>query len=145
MKRTYSELIRIRDFNERILYLQTDGIVGTETFGGNRILNQILYKSPEWRSTRRKIILRDDGCDLAHDDYPIGGRIYIHHIDPITEEDIYTRRYKIFDPENLVSVSFDTHQIIHWGGHSDSYYRDFVERRPNDTCPWKGDYDYEKR
>lgn len=138
MRKTYRELMSINSFDERIRYLQTGSIIGERTFGSNRRMNQILYTSPEWKSIRRKVILRDNGFDLGHEDYPIAGRIVIHHIEPISEEDIYTRSYKIFDPENLISCSFHTHQVIHWGIEDDSRYKEVIERTPNDTCPWKG-------
>lgn len=136
--RTYSELIQIKDFVDRIRYLKLEGSVGNRTFGGSRPLNQILYTSPEWRSIRRKVILRDKGLDLAHSDHPIESRIYVHHIEPIEDTDIIYRTSKIFDLENLISASFDTHQIIHWGNIEDIIQSEIVERKPYDTCPWKG-------
>lgn len=139
MIRTYDELIQIKKFSDRIRYLKTEGFIGDRTFGGNRRLNQILYKSYEWKSIRRKIILRDEGYDLAHKDHLIVGKIYIHHLNPISESDIIYRSEKIFDPQNLVSVSFDTHQLIHWGKVEDCNRSEYFERKPYDTCPWKGD------
>ncbi len=136
--RTYSELIKIDDFLDRIRYLQTGGTVGDRTFGGNRTLNQILYQSPEWRSTRRSIVLRDNGCDLAHEDHPIFSKTLIHHIEPITEWDVIHRSDKIFDPENLITISFETHQIVHWEKEETISRMGYVERKPFDTCPWKG-------
>lgn len=134
--RTYSELISIKSFEKRYEYLRLTGSVGKETFGGSRYLNQLLYQSPKWRKTRRGIILRDDGYDLAHEDRPINGTIYIHHINPITIDDIKQGRYCVFDPENLISVSFETHQAIHYGDNS-LIKKDFVVRKPFDTCPWR--------
>lgn len=135
--RTYSKLMEISKFIDRIKYLQTCGVIGDQTFGGSRRLNQILYTSPEWRSLRRSIILRDEGLDLAHPDHPIFDKILIHHIEPITESDIIHRSEKIFDPENLVSTSFKTHQMIHWGFVKEDV--GYKERTPYDTCPWKGE------
>lgn len=135
--KTYTELMSIPSFEGRIQYLQTEGVIGDRTFGGSRSLNQLLYRSPEWRSLRRKVILRDGGFDLAHPDHLITGRIYIHHIEPINEWDVIHRTKRIFDMENLVSVSFDTHNMIHWGKEED-IRTDYVERKPYDTCPWKG-------
>lgn len=134
--RCYSELIEIPTFQERFEYLILEGIVGDPTFGGHRYLNQVLYSSPEWRRARMEVILRDGGCDLAHEDYPIGGRIYVHHINPITMEDILNRKSCLFDLENLVSVSFDTHNALHYGDEKQPF-NIFTERQPNDTCPWR--------
>lgn len=136
MIKTYSHLSRLKTFKERFEYLKLDGRVGDETFGSHRYLNQRLYKSREWRQLRRKIIVRDEGCDLGFSDRPIRGYIYIHHLNPITIEDILERRPCVFDPENLISISFDTHNALHYGG-ADSEPEEYVERRPNDTCPWR--------
>lgn len=134
--RKYSELIQIPTFIERFEYLKLDGEIGAVTFGYDRYLNQILYNSSEWNDTRRVIILRDDGCDLAMKDRPIGGKVYIHHINPITIEDILYRRDCVFDPEYLICCSFKTHNAIHYGNAS-LLYSDPVVRTPNDTCPWR--------
>lgn len=134
-RKSYRELITIPTFEERLKYLTLYGAVGEMTFGGHRYLNQLLYKSPKWRRTRRDIILRDDGFDLAHPDYPIGSQIYIHHINPITIEDLIKGCPTVFDPDNLVSASFGTHQKIHYCyGVDEKIYK---ERTLNDTCPWK--------
>lgn len=133
--KSYSELIKIPSFQERLDYLRISGFVGDQTFGGHRLLNQILYSCPEWRKIRREVILRDDGLDLAHPDYEIAGRIYVHHINPITVDDILNRSRKVFDLENLVSCSFETHNAIHYG--SENPKPVFVERKENDTCPWR--------
>lgn len=109
-------------------------MVGEFTFGGHRELNQILYRSPEWRKIRRQVILRDDGKDLSHPDYPIRGNIYIHHLNPITIEDILERRRNVFDEENLVCASFQTHNGIHYGT---LIPKEPIIRRKNDTCPWR--------
>lgn len=125
-------------YDERFKYLAVGGKTFGKTFGKDRYLNQVLYVSPEWRCFRHQIITRDNGCDLADPDYPIrGSKILIHHINPLTVEDIVNRDDKIFDPENVICVSFDTHQALHYG---DSRYLNrnkIVERRPNDTCPWR--------
>lgn len=134
--RSYSELISIEGYLERYEYLKLSGRIGEETFGSDRYLNQMLYRSKEWRSFRRDIIIRDRGCDLADPDYEIQGPIVIHHINPITIEDILNRDAEIFDPENVVCVSMNTHNAIHYG---DSSLLDLgpVIRLPGDTCPWK--------
>lgn len=134
--KTYRDLIDISDFTDRFNYLKVSGRVGDRTFGGSRYLNQQLYNSLEWKRVRREVILRDNGCDLAHSDHPIYGQVYIHHIEPITVEDIVKRRSKVFDPDNLVCVSFQTHNAIHYGDDS-LLAKEYVERTKNDTCPWR--------
>lgn len=133
---SYSELITLPTFEERYRYLRKSGIVGEETFGSHRYLNQILYKSPEWRSVRNRVIIRDNGCDLGMEGYEIRDRVYIHHINPITEEDILDRRPALFDMENLICVSFNTHQAIHYGDESLLPIISFNERTPGDTKLW---------
>lgn len=135
MIRTYSELILIPTFKERFTYLKLNGVVGEETFGHDRYINQMLYKSDEWLSCRTDIIVRDNGCDLGLENYEIFGKILIHHITPITLDDILHRRDIVFDPENLISTSLRTHNAIHYGDES-LLYSDPVERKPNDTSPW---------
>lgn len=134
--RSYSELISLPTFEERFRYLKLDGIVGRETFGHNRYLNQILYSSDEWRTFRRDIILRDNGRDLACADRGELDTAYIHHLNPITVEDVLNRDPKIFDPENVVCTSFMTHQAIHYGD-EDLLIITPIERSKNDTCPWR--------
>lgn len=136
MIRTYSELSKLSTFKERFDYLKLNGKVGEDTFGHSRFLNQDFYSSPEWRRTRRNIIVRDNGCDMGLDGYSIQGRIYVHHINPITVDDILERRSKLFDPENLICVSSMTHEAITYGI-EDMLPTDPVIRRPNDTCPWR--------
>lgn len=137
MMKTYSELIKIPTYEERYRYLRLGSKVGEETFGYDRYLNQMLYnKTSEWKRCRREIIIRDNGLDMAFPDRPIHGKIFVHHINPITLEDIHKRSPIIFDPENLVCVSFDTHQAIHYGDES-LLVLDYVERKPNDTIPWR--------
>lgn len=134
--KTYSELILLPTFAERFQYLKLKGAVGKETFGKSRYLNQLLYRSPEWKRARRDVIIRDGGCDLGVADCPIDGRVYIHHMNPITEDDILNRNPKIFDPNNLISVSFRTHQAIHYGSDEMMKELKFTERAPGDTKLW---------
>lgn len=135
--RTYSELLTFQTFKERYDYLMLGAKVGDETFGYDRYLNQVLYTSQEWRSLRDKIIIRDNGCDLAHEDHPLVGRVYIHHMNPITLRDINERNKDIFNPEYLICCSMETHNAIHYGTKDYGRAMELVERRPNDTCPWK--------
>ena len=160
--RTYSEMIRLKTFNERFDYLKLDGNVGIATFGFDRYLNQSFYKSvewkkirnyvitrdhgcdlnqmfyrsKEWRQIRHEIIVRDNGLDLSMPGYEIFDRIYIHHMNPINVDDIVDRSDYLLNPEYLVCVSFDTHNAIHYGNR-DLLIPGPIERRPNDTCPWK--------
>lgn len=134
--KTYSELITIPSFIERYRYLRIGGRVGAETFGHDRYLNQILYKTGEWKRFRRDIIVRDKACDLACEDYELYDKILVHHIDPITVDDVLRRDPKIFDPENVICTSLNTHNAIHYGN-EDLLFTGLVERRPNDTCPWR--------
>lgn len=133
----YSELILIPSYIERYRYLRLGGKAGEITFGNERYLNQILYKSPEWKSFRREIIIRDNGFDMALDGYSIQGKIIIHHLNPITVEDIYERQDCVFDYENVVCVSLRTHNAIHYGDEELLTIDELVERRPNDTIPWR--------
>lgn len=135
--KTYSNLIQISSFIERYRYLRLGGKAGEITFGNERYLNQLLYRSPEWKRFRRDIILRDNGCDLGFDGYSIPGRIIIHHINPITIEDVYERSPAIFDEDNVVCVSSRTHNAIHYGDEELLMIDDLVERKPNDTIPWR--------
>lgn len=134
--RCYSELITLPTFVERFRYLKLDGKVGLDTFGHDRWLNQVLYRSPEWKRFRNRIIVRDSGCDLGCEDRPIFGKILIHHINPLTIEDVLNRDPKIFDEENVISTQLITHNAIHYGDES-ILYTEPIERSPNDTCPWK--------
>jgi hypothetical protein len=134
--RTYSELRRIPTFEERYQYLRLTGMVGETSFGFDRYLNQMLYRSKRWLRTRDEIIIRDRGCDLGVKDYEIYGKIIIHHMNPITVDDIVTESDEIFDPRFLICTSPNTHNAIHFG--SESLLPQLpIERRPNDTCPWK--------
>lgn len=137
LTKSYSELIQISDFRGRFDYLKIGGIVGETTFGGHRELNQSLYISREWKDVRREVIIRDNGNDMGTEGYEIVGSIYIHHINPLTMEDILKKRDCIFDLENLISVSFDTHNAIHYGDFDLISRNELVIRTINDTCPWK--------
>lgn len=137
MTRTYSELIKLRTFEERFKYLMLDGKVAEETFGYARYLNQQFYKQSPWLSERNNIIIRDKGCDLGIEGMTIQGVVYVHHINPITKEDILTNSPKLLDPENLICVSYDTHQAITYGDMTFLDRRILIERQPFDTCPWK--------
>ena len=132
----YSELIIIPTYEERFKYLQLKGAVGNDTFGYDRYLNQILYNSPEWKRLRNQIIIRDNGRDLGCEGYEIYGRILIHHMNPITVEDIVSRDPIVFDPENLICVSHNTHNAIHYGDENLLIMAP-LERTKNDTCPWR--------
>ena len=135
--KTYSELIKIPTYKERFEYLKLDGIVGKDTFGYDRYLNQAFYNSPEWRRFRRDIIIRDNGCDLACEGYEIRGKIILHHINPITQDDLISRRRDVlFDPENIICVSHNTHNAIHYGD-VNLLITGPIERTANDTCPWR--------
>lgn len=134
--RTYSELITLPTFEERFRYLQLGGKVGEDTFGHDRYLNQMFYTSDEWRRIRRDVIVRDNGCDLGIQDREIHGLIIIHHMNPITIEDIINRSEFLLNPEYLISTVKNTHDAIHFSDER-ILIADPIERRPNDTCPWK--------
>lgn len=135
MIRTYSELITIPTFRERYEYLKLTGVVGESTFGYDRYLNQLLYRSQEWRALRNKIIIRDNACDLAHEDYSIHDMVVVHHIVPITEDDILNDHPRIYDPENLICTSDRTHKAIHYSDAS-LIIQDHIDRYPGDTTLW---------
>ena len=134
--KTYSELISLPTFEERFRYLKLSGNVGEETFGNMRYLNQFLYSSPEWRHLRDQIIIRDNGCDLGMEGYDIFGKVIIHHLEPITVNDVISGNPKVFDPENLICTSHTTHNAIHYGDEN-LIIGAPIERTENDTCPWK--------
>lgn len=137
MKKTYTELIQLPTFEERFEYLRLNGAVSDLTFGSYRQLNQALYRSNEWKSFRRQILIRDNACDLAVEGFEIiGNRAIIHHLNPITKRDILDRNPCLFDPENVITTTHNTHQAIHYGGAS-ILPKAPVERRPGDTCPWR--------
>ena len=133
---SYEELLLIPDFLGRFRYLKLDGVIGDETFGWERYLNQQFYHSNEWKNLRHRIITRDAGCDLGVSGREITGRIYIHHINPIEPKDIYKHSDILLDPNNLICVSKRTHDAIHYGK-EDMLFDGITERKPNDTCPWK--------
>lgn len=134
--RTYSELITLPTFEERYRYLRLGGRVGEETFGFDRYLNQLLYKSDKWLRVRDKVILRDNGCDLGIEGREIRGKILVHHMNPITVEDIVLGREEVFDPEFLISTVKSTHDAIHYGDESLLILAP-IERSRYDTCPWR--------
>mgnify|MGYP006906513398 FL=1 len=136
MMRTYSLVIQLPTYNERLEYLRLNGNVGVDTFGTNRYVNQIFYNSDEWKKIRIKAIIRDCGCDLACKGYDIYDSIIVHHINPITLEDILNRNPKIFDLNNLITVSKDTHNAIHYGT-DPIFTKEVITRTKNDTCPWR--------
>lgn len=134
--RTYSELITIPTFEERFKYLQLNGSVGSETFGFDRYLNQAFYRSQEWKSIRDEVIVRDYGCDLGIDGREIFGKIYIHHMNPVTPKDIVDVTRFLLDPEYLICTTHSTHNAIHYGDEN-LLAKGPVVRIKNDTCPWK--------
>lgn len=133
--RCYSELKELKTFQERFEYLKLDGSVGVETFGYDRYLNQIFYRDPEWKRIRREVIIRDEGCDLGILGYELRGMILIHHMNPITPDDIAKHNPDILDPEYLITTCRRTHDAIHYGAELPEY--ELKERKPNDTCPWR--------
>lgn len=135
--RTYSELITLPTFEERFRYLKLDGRVGEDTFGFDRYFNQRLYSSPEWKEIRRKVLVRDEGCDLAIPDREIFGKIIVHHMNPMTLADIEDHNPDIFDPEFLITVSKQTHDAIHYGDESILVESKPTIRTKNDTVPWR--------
>ena len=136
MSKSYSELMRLETFEERFDYLKLSARIGEDTFGCERYLNQLFYRSPEWQRFRRQVIIRDDGNDLGIEGRDIGKRIEVHHINPITVKDIEEQNECLFDMENVICTSPRTHKAIHYGDKS-LLPSDPIERKPNDTCPWK--------
>lgn len=134
--RTYSELIKLPTFEERFQYLKLDGDVGVETFGFDRYLNQAFYSSDEWKSIRNQVIIRDNGCDLGIEGREIYKRIIIHHMNPITKEDLLYRTEYLLNPEYMICAMKNTHDAIHYGDEN-LLFKDPIERKPNDTCPWR--------
>lgn len=134
--KTYSELITLPTFEERYRYLRLGGKVGEETFGFDRWLNQKFYRDPEWLRVRDIVIIRDNGCDLAMPDREIRTRVLVHHMNPITKEDILRRSEFLLNPEYLICTIKNTHDAIHYGDES-LLITAPVERARNDTCPWK--------
>lgn len=137
MIRSYSELSKLETFEDRFNYLRLDGQVGRDTFGFDRIFNQQFYLSREWKRTRDHVIVRDNGCDLGVEGYEIHGqRIIIHHLNPISLEDIEKQTDFLLDPEYLITTIHSTHNAIHYGDEN-LLTRAPVERQRNDTCPWR--------
>ena len=134
--KTYTELSRLPTFEERYRYLRLKGAVGQDTFGFDRYLNQIFYRSQRWKAVRDHVIVRDNGCDLGVEGYEIHGRIIIHHMNPITLKDIETESEFLMDPEYLITTVHNTHNAIHYGDEG-LLITAPVERSRNDTCPWK--------
>ena len=134
--RTYSELMTIPTFKGRYEYLRLKGIIGEETFGFDRYLNQSFYRSREWMDIRDYVIVRDNGCDLGMPGHEIHGRILIHHMNPITKEDILRRSEFLLDPEYLISTIKLTHDAIHYGDEN-LLMDEPIVRTKNDTCPWR--------
>ena len=133
--KTYSELIKLTTFEDRFQYLQLSGKVGNETFGFDRYINQNFYRSAAWKRIRDQVIVRDNGCDLGIDDRMIGGKILIHHMNPITDKDIVDQTSILLNPEYLICVSHNTHNAIHYGD-KNLLVKDPIVRTKNDTCPW---------
>ena len=134
--RTYSDLSKLTTFEDRYNYLRLNGFVGQETFGFDRYLNQVFYKSAKWRSVRDFVIVRDNGCDLGIEGREIYGKIIIHHMNPITIKDIEQESAFLLDPEFLISTVHETHNAIHYGDEN-LLIQAPIERKPNDTCPWR--------
>lgn len=134
--RTYSELITLSTFLDRFEYLRLNGKVGEETFGYYRYLNQVFYRSSEWKKIRNLVIVRDNGCDLGLSGYDIHGKVYIHHMNPITVDDIRNRSEFLLNPDYLICVSHMTHEAITYGDKS-LLLLEPMERTKNDTCPWR--------
>ena len=134
--RTYSELSKLKTFKERFDYLKLDGVVGKETFGSDRFLNQVLYKSARWKRVRDEVIVRDNGCDLGIKEREAYGQVIVHHMNPITVDDIIDRNPDIFNPEYLITTIHNTHQAIHYNDEC-LLQQEPVERSKNDTCPWR--------
>ena len=134
--RTYTELMKFKTFKERYEDLKLGGVVGEETFGFDRYINQMLYKKPEWISIRNQVIARDMGCDLGVQDCEIVGKVIVHHMNPITVDDILNRLDYVLNSEYLISSSMMTHNAIHYGS-EDLLPKDPIIRSKNDTCPWR--------
>ena len=135
--RNYSELSKLKTFRERYEYLKLGGTVGEDTFGFDRYLNQIFYTSKEWKQIRNFVITRDNGCDLGIPDHKIiDDLILVHHMNPITKDDIINKSEVLLNPEYLITTVKPTHDAIHYGDES-LLVEDYIERSKNDTCPWK--------
>lgn len=136
MIRTYTELCKFSTLEDRYEYLKLNGHIGEELFGYLRYLNQVFYSTKEWRKVRREVIIRDNGCDLGLEDWPISGFIYVHHMNPITLDQLLSNDPILLDPDNLISTSRKTHDAITLGDPL-LLPKPIIVRRPNDMCPWK--------
>lgn len=136
-KKRYSDLKQFSTFEERFDFLKLNGSVGEETFGFDRYINQKFYRSEEWKKIRNDVIVRDNGTDLGIKDKEIIGKIIVHHMNPITKEDIENREEWVFNPDYLICVSPETHRAIHYGDSDMISKTEIIERKPNDTCPWR--------
>lgn len=136
MSKSYSELVKLKTFDDRYNYLKLSGVVGQDIFGSERYLNQQFYTSRKWRSVRDQIIIRDNACDLGLEGYEIYDKIIVHHINPITIEDLENDEYSLYDSENLICTTNATHQAIHYSDET-LLPRLSEPRRPNDMIPWK--------
>ena len=134
--RCYTDLIQLPTFKERYEYLRLGGIVGQDTFGFDRYLNQKFYHSQEWKQIRRDVIIRDHGRDLAMEGYELNDNVFVHHMNPILPKDLVNVPDEIMNPEYLICVSKRTHDAIHFGDASLLPGLP-IERTPNDMCPWK--------
>lgn len=135
--RTYSELSRLKTFEERYNYLKLDGVIGEDTFGFDRYLNQKFYqRDPEWLKVRDYVIIRDMGCDLGIEGREIADSVIVHHMNPLTKEDLLNRTEFLLNPEYLISTSKRTHNAVHYGDEN-LLVKGPVERMKNDTCPWR--------
>jgi len=136
MIRTYRELCKLNSFKERFEYLKLHGAVGESTFGHDRYLNQVFYHSATWRSVRDEVIIRDNGCDLAMPGYEVLQNIVVHHMNPVTQEELEQGDDRVFDPNFLVCTCRNTHLAIHYGDES-LLPKPLIVRRPGDTIPWR--------
>ena len=134
-KKTYEELSKLKTFDERFRYLILGGTIGEETFGYDRWLNQNFYTSDEWKRLRREVIIRDEGCDLGIPGLEIKGRLIVHHMNPVEKLDVLRHSDLLINPDYLICTSISTHNAIHYGDLS--ILEPYIERRPNDTCPWR--------
>ena len=137
MIRTYTELSQLETFDERFAYLLLGGRVGEDTFGFDRWMNQAFYRSREWKQVRAEVIVRDQGFDLGHPDFPVRGTPLIHHMNPLVPDDIMHSTDNLMNPEFLITTSHRTHNDIHYGSDQTHLPRGLIERAPNDTIPWR--------
>ncbi len=136
--RSFSELSKLKTFEERYQYLRLDGVVGEDTFGFDRYLNQTFYRSQRWKRVRDQVIVRDNGCDLGIEGHEIYGKVLIHHMNPITIRDIENESDFLLNPEYLICVTHNTHNAIHYGDEG-LLMKGPIERTKNDMCPWRHD------